>query len=268
MSGQKIPVVQVILAALLIGLALFSGNPALYYPAIIFACFAMLKFFTAVAKPKKLSEKEFDELDKKYSGKVFAIDALSIILVLVETAAIYLVLAGVKENAYNSIANAAVFISNPQGLLFVAAFLFSLSTIGWLVWIAVKNIFGPEYWVYYYNRRGVGFDTKKIYGFISLGALLLAVPALVFGFMDYSLILDNGIHLGNWGRLSPVDYAWGDISEIQEFTNGKNTFYLIKFSNGDTWNTSNEKWNVEESLVIEFISSKAGKEIRNFGSLG
>ena len=258
MSGEKIQVVQLIVLVLLLGLALFSGIPALYYPAIIFACFAVVKFFATVAKPKKLSEKEFEALDKKYSGKVFAIDGLSIILVLAGTAVIYLVLAGVKENAYAMAAQAAVFVSNPQGLLFVAAFLLSLSTAGWLVWIAVKNIFGEEYWVYYYNRRGVGFDTKKIYSFISMGAFVLAVPALAFGFMDYSFIADSGVHLGNWGKIMPVDYAWSAVSKIQEFNATENTFYLITFSNGETWNTSNEKWNAEESQVIGFISSKAG----------
>ena len=261
MSGQKIPVIQIILAALFIALALFSGSTALYYSAIIFACFAAIQFFAVIAKPKKLSKSEFDELDKKYSGKVLVIDALSLILVLAETAIIYFVFAGLKENAYKSVAQTAVFTSNPQGLLFMAAFLFSISTIGWIIHYAARKIFGSDYWQYYFNRKNVGFDTQKIYGFVSIAALVLAVPALVFGFADYSAIRDNGVHLNNWGKLNPVEYTWSDVLEIQEFAGKENPFYVISFSSKEKWNTSNEKWSAPQEQVIEFISVKSGKEI-------
>ncbi|PIN85449.1 MAG: hypothetical protein COV47_02060 [Candidatus Diapherotrites archaeon CG11_big_fil_rev_8_21_14_0_20_37_9] len=249
----------IIAAIIIIALFAFSGMPALYYSAIVFAAFASIAFFQKIAEPPKIAKAEFEKFGAKYSKKVLLVDALSIILVLAGATVFYFVFAFLKNQIYSNFQG--FFVSNPQGLLFIAAFLISLGSVGWLIRGAVKILFGDEYWKYYYNRPEVGFDTKKIYRIISICTILLAVPALMLGFNDYSIVMEQGILLNDWTRLEPQQIAWSQISGIRLAGYESNDFYIIDFTTGEKWNLSNENWNASESEVIGFISQKSGVQI-------
>lgn len=246
-------------------LLLFAqGIPSIYYAAIIFFSFASIKFFTRIAKPSPISKREFLKLDAKFSKKVLGVDALSILLVLGGSAVLYFFFSLLKTQAYAETTSNRLFVSNPQGMLFIAAFLFCLSIVGWIIHWAVKRVWGNEYWKYYFHRSEVGFDTEKVYRVISIIALLLAAPFLFFGFLDFSSINENGLQVNDWTKIEPVQYRWEEIVSITSFQKeNKKSFYVITFSNATKWNLSNENWNVDKREVMAFISEKSGIEITN-----
>lgn len=253
----------VVLIAIGLPIFFFLQVPALHYSVIVFFSFSAAWFFARIAKPPKIPKAEFEKLDSKYSKHVFFVDAVSIVIVLSASVVLYFFLAFLKNIFYSQAAFDSVFVSNPQGLLFLAGFLLSLSLSGWVVHAAVKNFFGADYWNYYYNRPGVGFDTKKIYKVISVCLLLLSGPALVLGFDDYTVVTGSGIVLNDWARLGPKQVAWQDVSKIElvwDASTGKD-FYVVSFYDGQKWNMSNENWAVGAKPVVDFISQKSGTDI-------
>lgn len=252
----------VLAAAVLFLLAFGSKTPALYYAAIVIVSFVAVRFFAVVARPPAISKNEFLELNQKYAKKVFWVDLFSILFVLIGSALLFLFLNFIKQRTYAGALENAVFESSPQGLLFLASFLLLLSIAGWLFKAAVKILFGSEYWKYYYNRPEVGFDTEKIYRIISVAALLLAIPCLLLGFLDHSVVTENGLRISSWEKINTVEQGWGSISKITAFgTENGGSFYAIAFSDSTSWNLSNEKWNAAEEQVIAYISQKSGVNI-------
>ncbi len=261
---MKVEYVLGLVGVVLILLLFSQGIPSIYYAAIIFFSFASIKFFARIAKPPAISKNEFIKLDTKFSKKVLGVDALSILLVMVGSMVMYFFFSLLKAQAYAETTANNLFVSNPQGMLFIAAFLFCLSLAGWAIQWAVKRTWGNEYWKYYYHRPQVGFDTEKVYRVISVSALLLAAPFLLFGFLDFSSINESGLRVNDWTKIEPIQYRWNEVSIISVVQKeNEKMVYVITFSNATKWNLSNENWNANEREVMAFISEKSGTEITN-----
>lgn len=231
------------------------------YPVVLVAVFLSLYFFRIFFRTQKISKDEFARLHAKFKNLPKKIDFFAIFFVVAQTIIAHFFFSSLKAMLHAA-PSEAVFTSNPQGLVFMAAFLYSIGTAGWLIKAGATFFLGKDYWVYYYNTKDAGFDTEKVYRFISAATMLLFIPALAFGLQDYTYLTEDGIMLNDWTALNSGFYQWGTIESIQKFpAEGGNSFYVINFFGGKKWNMSNEKWDAEKASVIGFISEKSGKAV-------
>jgi len=247
------------LLGLVLLLAYFAGisSGILVYAAIAIFVFIAVEYFRAKFPPPRISKKRRKQLDKKYERYPLIVDGLSLALMVIEILLLYFLLKNIKLLVINTPGN-AIYLSNPQGEIFLVAFLLSLSSIGWIIDSAAKIALGSDYWNYYYNQKYVGFNTKKVYKVVSIAAFLLAMPLAYIGLKDASYITSEGIFLHSWKNTEIKNYSWEDVAAIKKVSNKNSGFYVILFKDGTEWNTSNERWNSNEEEVIYYIKQKAG----------
>ncbi|MDO8428723.1 MAG: hypothetical protein Q7S92_05920 [Candidatus Diapherotrites archaeon] len=258
-NGLKL-IAFIILAGLLVITAF--ANTALIYSFILFCVFASLHYLRRQFKPEKISAKEFAELEEKFEKYTKWIDLASIVFVLIEASIIYFIFSSIKDSFFTLPAT-VLFASNPQGELFLAGFLIALGTSGWIIEFLVNLVFGKKYWQYYYNTEYVKMQTRKVYHWISIISLIIAMPVLFIGFQSHASISSEGIYLNTGLDLETKYYSWNEIQQIEKHSGQEQEFYVVRFENGKKWNTSNEKWNQEQTIVMNYISARSQKMIKD-----
>ncbi len=167
-------IIKYIIIVLLLVL-LILNNQYLIYAAIISIVIITLNLLREKYKPKPISKKQYLQLDKLYKKYNNIIDLSVVPLVFIETYILYKVLNILKDNII-TIPKYAIYTSNPKGQIFLAAFILSISTIGWLYHKIIKITLEDKYWTYYCNRSEVKLNTKKVYKYISVIGILISIP--------------------------------------------------------------------------------------------